>query len=354
VPVDSLHDPVEVLVELPREPRLPDARDAGHGDELRALFVGADVEDVLDLPQLAVAAHERRLETLGLQRPAPARDDAQRAPESRLALRALQLVAPGRLVDDRPFGRPPRRLAHEDRAGLGHRLHARSGVHHVPRDHALADGGDVDRSLAGHHTRPGSQSLDARLLPQRLDGRDEIERGPNGSLRVVLRGHRRPPRGHDRIADELLHHTPVELDQPSARVEVARQQLAHLLRVTRLRQGREPDEVGEQHRNEPALGNGLGRCRSGRDRRRRRRRGEWSAALAAEALVRFVGSPAGGAFDLGREGAAAARAELPALAILASAGGANHRQSLDQRCIDLQSRNQRRATPTRSSRAAST
>ena len=35
VPVDRLDDPVEVLVELPREPRLADAGDAGHRDQLR-------------------------------------------------------------------------------------------------------------------------------------------------------------------------------------------------------------------------------------------------------------------------------------------------------------------------------
>ena len=73
VPVDGLAMPVEVLVELPRQPRLADPGDPGHGDELRPALLGADVEQVLDLPQLAVAADERRLEPLRLQRAAHAR-----------------------------------------------------------------------------------------------------------------------------------------------------------------------------------------------------------------------------------------------------------------------------------------
>ena len=73
VPVDGLGDAVEVLVELPREPRLADAGDAGHRDEVRLLLVRGGVEELLDLAQLAVAADERRLEALRLERAAQAR-----------------------------------------------------------------------------------------------------------------------------------------------------------------------------------------------------------------------------------------------------------------------------------------
>src|SRR5262249_11786192 len=70
VPVRTLHDPVEVLVKRPREPRLADAGDAGDGDEVRAPTALAVVEEVLDQPELAVAADERRLQALRLQRAA--------------------------------------------------------------------------------------------------------------------------------------------------------------------------------------------------------------------------------------------------------------------------------------------
>ena len=75
VPVDGLGDAVEVLVELPRQPRLADAGDAGHGDEVGLAFLGRGVEEVLDLLQLAVAAYEGRLEPVRLERAAQAGDD---------------------------------------------------------------------------------------------------------------------------------------------------------------------------------------------------------------------------------------------------------------------------------------
>jgi hypothetical protein len=81
MPVHDLRQAVEILVELPDQPRLADPGDAGDRDQVRLLLVGADVEDVLDLAQLAVASDERGLQALGLQRAAGAGDDPHRVPE---------------------------------------------------------------------------------------------------------------------------------------------------------------------------------------------------------------------------------------------------------------------------------
>ena len=148
MPVRELRDAVEVLVELPGEARLADAGDAGDGDEVRAPAALAVVEEVLDQPQLAVAADERRLEALRLQRAARAGDDAQRAPGGNEPALALQLVQPRVLVDDRGLGRAARRLADEHLAGLGDALDPRGGVDEVAGDHALALGADRHRGLA--------------------------------------------------------------------------------------------------------------------------------------------------------------------------------------------------------------
>ena len=94
VPVRDLREAVEVLVELPGQPRLADAGDAGDGDELGLALVGAGVEEVLDQAQLAVAADERGLEPCGLQRAARAGDDAQGPLERNEPDLALQLVLP--------------------------------------------------------------------------------------------------------------------------------------------------------------------------------------------------------------------------------------------------------------------
>ena len=85
---------VDVLLELPRQPRLADPGDAVDEHELRAALVGGGVEELLDESQLAVAADERRLEAGRAERPSRSCDDAERAPQlDRLGL-ALELCSP--------------------------------------------------------------------------------------------------------------------------------------------------------------------------------------------------------------------------------------------------------------------
>ena len=81
VPVRELRQAVEVLVELPAEPRLADACNSGDRDQMRLALLGTGVEEVLDLAQFAVAADEGRLEAGRLERAARARDDPQSPPQ---------------------------------------------------------------------------------------------------------------------------------------------------------------------------------------------------------------------------------------------------------------------------------
>ena len=119
MPVRELRQPVEVLVELPCEARLADARDARDRDEVCTALLGGGVEEVLDPAQLAVAADERRLETGRLECSARAGDDAQRLPERREPLFALELERACLGERDRLLGRAPRRLAHVHRSRFG-------------------------------------------------------------------------------------------------------------------------------------------------------------------------------------------------------------------------------------------
>ena len=86
------------------------------------------------------------------------------------------------------------------------------------------------------------------------DGRDELEAGPDGPLRVVFLSDRGAPDRHHGVADELLDGAAVAPDDRPGELEVARQDLAHLLGVALLREGREADEVAEQHRDVAKLG----------------------------------------------------------------------------------------------------
>ena len=92
------------------------------------------------------------------------------------------------------------------------------------------------------------------LDPVSGDGRDELEAGPDGALGVVLLRDRGAPDRHDGVANELFHNAPVPGDDGPGELEVAREELAHLLGVVALRQGREPDQVAEQHRDVAELG----------------------------------------------------------------------------------------------------
>ncbi len=163
-------------------------------------------------------------------------------------------MGPGRLVHDGRFRRPPGDLADEHLAGRRHGLDAGRRVHEVPRHHALPLGVQRDRGLAGQDARPGIELRRAHLLAQRLDGGQQVQGGADGPFGVVLLRDRRAPHGHHGVADELLHGAAVQGDQPAAGLEVAGQQVADLLRVAGLGEGGEPDQVGEQHRDQPALG----------------------------------------------------------------------------------------------------
>ena len=135
---------------------------------------------------------------------------------------------------------------------------------------------------------------------------------------------RRPPHRHHRVADELLDRPAVEPDQPAARVEVARQKLAHLLGVARLGERREPDQVGES--TETSRRSAAGRLSAPRD-------GACTAAASggphspqnfAARLVRRAARRAGAA-----QARAALAAELAVGLVLAAAARADgHVQSL--------------------------
>jgi len=158
------------------------------------------MEQVLEEAEFLVAADEWRLECLAAVASAALRDDAHGPPGRDRAGLALQRLLPGFLEGDRLARGALGRLADQDHAGRGDRLEASGGVHKVAGDHALVRGTKGDRRLPGQDRGP------------RLDGRaesvhcvDQLESGPDCSLRVVLMCDRRAPHGHHRITDELLN-----------------------------------------------------------------------------------------------------------------------------------------------------
>ena len=248
VPPDLIDEPVEVLVELPAEPRLADAGDPDDRDELRLSLLGAGVVELLHESQLAVATDEWRLEPGGLERASPAGGHSE-SPEELLGLGLpLQLVLACVLVGDRRFGGPARRSPDEDCAGLGGALDARRGVDEVAGDHALALSSDRDCGLPRENACACLQGC-----VELWHSGDEVEPGPDGALSVVLLGDRCSPDGHDGIADELLDCAAIAVDDGSRRLEVEREKLARVLRVALCGCGGEADEVGEEDGDEAAF-----------------------------------------------------------------------------------------------------
>ena len=258
VPVDRGADPVDVLLELPGEPALADPGRTGDRDEARAPITAGRRDQVLEQAQLLVAADERRLgQVRATLAAALGRRPAGLDTPATGACLPLSACSPASSNAIAALGGPLGRLADEDGPRLGHRLEPGRGVDEVAGDHALVRRPEGHGRLAGQDAGPG---LDRRA--EAAHGVDQVEAGPDGSLGVVLAGGRRAPDGHHGVADELLDGAAVAADDLRGELEVAGQGVADVLRVTLLGERGEPDEVGEEDRDEAALGEGrLGRGR---------------------------------------------------------------------------------------------
>ena len=311
MPVNVSHEAVHVLLELPREPGLADPGDAEHRDEPRLALVGGRVEEILDQAQLAVTADKRWLESVPPALPTSGRGHPERPPERKRLGLALQLVFARLLVLDRRLAGASCPLADEDGARPGRCLHARRRVHEVTGHHALALGSHGHRRLTGHDAHAHG---DAGL--ERCHDLDELERCSDGPLGIVLAGDRRAPDGHYGVADELLDSAAVAFDHLPRRVEVAREEIAHLLGVAVLGERSEADQVAEEHGDQPPFGHRRG------SRIRRPRDSERGTAVTAEPIGRLICGAAGRTGV--RERGTTVRAEHPPDPILGSTCWTGH------------------------------
>ncbi len=246
VPADELAEPVDVLLELPGQPGLADSGLAVDDQQRGTPGLLSVVEQLLDQPQLAVAPDQGRLEAVGALRAAGGRDDRAHRPERHRVGLALEGVGAGVNVRDGGGGQQARGLVDPDLTRGGGRLHTGGGVDGVAGDHALLGGAGGDRDLAGDHADAQREVGCADVVAELAHRRDQLEPGAHGPFGVVLVGGRHAPHGHHGVADELLDRAAVAGHDLAALVEVAAQQLAHVLGVARLGQRGEPDQVTEQ------------------------------------------------------------------------------------------------------------
>jgi len=235
VPVGSLAKAVEVLLELPGQPVLPDSCLTDDRDEAGLPFAGGGVEQVADEAEVVVAAHERRLEGRLAAGPAPHGLHVECLPGGDVLGFPLQRLLPDRFVGDGLVGRPPRGLPDQDRSGRRGALQPRCGVDQVAGDHGLARGANGGGRLAGQDR--SSKGEGCAGIGHGADGRDQVQGRADRAFGVVLVGDRDTPDGHHRIANELLDRAAVAANDLIAGVEIAGQQVARLLRVAVLGQG---------------------------------------------------------------------------------------------------------------------
>ena len=254
MPAHRRRQPVDVLLELPRQPGLAHTRLAVDHDEARARGLLRRVEQLLDHPYLTVAPGQRRLEPVDSLPAAHLRDHRSRLPEPDRPGLALEQVLAGIRVRDRRGGQRAGALVDPYRPGVGHGLDPGSRVHRVAGHHAFRGGADRDGYLACDDADPYCQVTGAEVFAHRRDRLDELETGSYRTLGVVLVADRYAPHCHDGVTDELLDRPAVPADDRTTLREVPGQQLSDLLSVAGLGQRREPDQVGEQDGRDSTLG----------------------------------------------------------------------------------------------------
>ena len=277
---------VGVLDEFPTKPRLADAGRPGDRHQTCDAMLDAGVKQVLDQSQVGVAPHQRRLKARFALLAADAAHHSSGMPQVHRLSLALEDMLAGVLVGDRGRAHLPSDVVDQHLSGLGRRLNPRGCVDPVS-DHDPLPGIRLRGHLARYHRCARSQPRGFGTLAERGHRIDDLERGSNRALGVVLTGPRHAPDGHHRVANELLDRASVPFDDRSSGIEIAGEQLAHILGVARLSEAGEVDEVDEQDGCHAQLCRAR-RCNSGvRDRRGGggRRRTECRAAFFAELLL---------------------------------------------------------------------
>ena len=254
-PRDEVRLALDRLEELPDEPALADAGNAHERDQLYRSLGPAPAEGVEEEVHLGPAADERRRGPLHDVDPeaGAALDRLPRGNRPGLALGHDRLDMP---VGDRAIRRVVGRLADEDAVDGCGGLEARGRVDDVAGRHSLSAAGigpEDDQRLAGVHADAHVQVEAGLLLVQPVDRSPDRERRADRALGIVLVGHRRAEERHDGVADELLDRPPVVLELVAQERVVRRQGAADVLDVHALAPAREPDEIGEEHRDDLAL-----------------------------------------------------------------------------------------------------
>ena len=234
------------------EPRLPDARLAGHGEDtartpLRPFEDRGDrVQLVLTADECAPQRAQERRGSLAEQLPG----------EHGLALSFERELADGRELES--VGREAVREVADVRLAL-----RRSRLQPLGEDHGVAEHGVVHARLAPEDARDAVPGVDAAVqrelcvVRKRLAEPGELAMHLEGdqerSLGVVLVGDRRPEEREQSVAGELLDVAAVAADDAAEGADDRIDDLEQVLGVEPVGKRRESRDVREERRDEPPL-----------------------------------------------------------------------------------------------------
>ena len=240
MPVDVDGEAIDVFLELPREAALSDPSLTDHRHQPGAGFLGTGVQLILEEAQLDLSAGERRFDAFGPASATKLADDPQGAVGDDRFVLALDLLLAHRSALDGGVDQVARRLADENGIRLGDRLQPGGDVDQVTDHQALLVATRPHRGLAAGHSDPQFQIWHREFLTEGRHHVDQVQRRPDRSFGIILVALDRAPHRHHRVADELVDGSSKALDDVARSIEVGGEQVAHLLRVTRLRERGKP------------------------------------------------------------------------------------------------------------------
>ena len=238
--------------QLGNEPALSDPRLSRNRHELHRLLAQCPRECLCQQREVLLATDERRavrrLDGPESQRGRAPGRNRLRFPFQRRRFELLVLHSPSR----RAVGC----LAHNHRADRRRLLQTRSRVDDISGDDDVALVGtraEVDDHLARVHADAEREREIGALGVELLDRGEDAKRRGNGALGIILVSDRHSEYSHHGVADELLDRAAEMFELRPDALQVRSQRRPDVLGIHLLGSLREPNEVGEEHRDHLSL-----------------------------------------------------------------------------------------------------
>jgi hypothetical protein len=236
--------------------RFADTSLADHGDDLTLARAG-EPPALEHQPHFVRTTDERQ--RAGTDRGEAALDHrfAKHTPGGHGVRKTFEFVRAGGFKLEQSAEQTLRRLADENRVGLGEGLQSRGKVGRLSDNGTFlcrAGANDfADHDQAGSNPDPGARPRTVRQLDA-ADFAEDVDRRANGAFSGILESARKAEIGQDAVAHELGDETAEAADRAGGGILITADHAAKEFGIDRVRQRRRTHHVAEQHRDLAALG----------------------------------------------------------------------------------------------------